>query len=338
MQSITCESSHQFYVNRLRVAAELVGAIHEFTHENRHVSIRIPSLVCFLDNKMENRQTIECDSWRIVDGQAVPISYSVACALIRIKVPEAHSVPDSALTQSPNRHELFPKADQDRMESILRDSDQFAKNALDYWLQILRWKTRIGYIGEPTFMANPRALGPTLVEPKTGRSFWNASHVLVLPPEHTISLDEWCSSQDALAQGARPPVWFPFIDECEFRIRCGDFVGAILNLAIGLEAAVRALLSNQIAPPVEQLVVSVLDRSNFRFILNNASALGCWPVKPTKQEYDKDAFNKLMNLRDEIMHSGKLAGVDAQALLDMHSKVKTLGYRVEELLQPGFPR
>jgi hypothetical protein len=208
-----------------------------------------------------------------------------------------------------------------------------ALGAFGYWLRVLRWKSGIGHIGEPEVRAaGGSARTPSLQERETGHRFWLAPSIIVAPGRRAVTKSQWQATQDALTRMQPPPVWIDFLFDGEHRINNRDFTGAVLSLAIALEAIVRTLATQGLSTErVEPLIFKLVDRSNLRSILNDFRTLCFWS-KEWERVTDFSAFNTLMNDRDRIMHSANTADLDEQKLRKLYAKLRPFAHFASDYL------
>jgi hypothetical protein len=127
-----------------------------------------------------------------------------------------------------------------------------------------------------------------------------------------------------------PPIWFDFVFQGEQRIDNHDLTGAVLSLAIALEALIRGLTTHHLsAQTVEPLIYDIVDRANFKSILGRLRKLTFWN-SDWEKAIDFSIFNVLMDYRDRVMHSADIKMLNRQELMAIHAKVKSLAYFVSD--------
>jgi hypothetical protein len=161
-----------------------------------------------------------------------PLSYNIHCISISVAVDNPVNVPEALLHQPPNRYELVPKSKQGELSGIVDTYSTIAAGAFRYWLTVLRWKSRIGHIGEPEIRyAGQKTDVVALRSRDTGHRFWLPSIPIVIPQHGIVTEEHWKAAQLVLSSGQKSPVWIEFLFDSEQRLNNADIVGAILSLA-----------------------------------------------------------------------------------------------------------
>jgi hypothetical protein len=299
-QNIEANSIHRFYPERFRIKPDLLGAQHSFTHSGRQVSVALPQSEEI--NRPRHLRRVVCDVWR-TEGR-VPLEYQVNEVTVRIAVGHPLAVPEEALKVAPRRDHLFTEFERNQLAQLIEEHAALAVDAFRYWLSVLRWKSKIGEIGEPQVkLPDQSSGGSALQESATGHRFWLDSIHIVAHASGIVNSSNWQSAQEALSESRSPPIWFDFIFQAQQRINNHDLIGAVLSLAIALEAIIRTLVTHNLSTQnVEPLICDIVDRANLRSILNRIKTLSLWNDE-WKRQIDFGAFNELMNYRDRVMHS-----------------------------------
>lgn len=313
----------RFALDRLHISPNLVGAAHQFVFEEKSVTIRLPSL---------ESATVPIDQRRIalVRWQTkgnVPVEYQVSDVEVEIAVEESVNIPAAMLERPPNQFELLQPKEQERLNDLVARFGALAGRVFGHWLGILRWKSKVGYIGEPRVQyAGHGGRGAVLIDQETHRRIWLAPHGFVVQMSAAISSAEWNATQEALSANKIAPIWFDYLFDSEMRINNGDLIGGILSLAIALEVNVRSVYSSDLRRlSVEPVVLEIFDLTNLRALLNRIRRLGCWD-KDWEDAVDLDSFNKVMTYRDRVMHSAEVGKLDAKELHKLSAAVKEFAY------------
>jgi hypothetical protein len=108
-----------------------------------------------------------------------------------------------------------------------------------------------------------------------------------------------------------------------------DFIGSVLSTAVALEVVTRQLVARCLdKQSIEPLILEILDQANFRGVLNRLNKMSFW--KKLEPAVDFKKFNKLMDLRNNIMHAADIAGLDAKELRTLHTAVREFAYFVTD--------
>jgi arsenate reductase-like glutaredoxin family protein len=236
----------------------------------------------------------------------------------------------TALQAYPKRRELFSSEQQTRLDSIVHECGELAKLALRYWLRIVRWKTRIPYLGETEIADEESGRATYLTPAQSNRGFWASTRVINLRSQAFITDAQWHATQLTLNAAITPPAWFDFIFEALQRFNNKDIVAAVISAAIGFEMIMRNLVALHLSleSAQQQIVTKILDQSNVRFIMNHIKEMKIWD-EDLRKVFDSSAFNDLMNCRDAIMHRGDVNAIK----VDLHKifhRLLDFAYLVDE--------
>jgi hypothetical protein len=271
--------------------------------------------------------------WSWVGEEDKPQNYLISVVYLRIMLGLTMDVPESVLRSPNTRWQTFDEPTQARLDNIIEALDVTANDAYSYWLRIMRWKSGIGYIGEPNLVAQSVRLSPELQCYATDRYFWNARQGFTFPREEEVSVQQWEDAQNALASEAEPPVWLDFLFDGEHRTRNHDFMGAILSLAIAFEAALRSLITDHLRQnAVEALIYELVDLSNINAIMNRIALLSFWDRSWT-DHFDAKNLHRLVKTRNDIMHWGGIRDLDEPTVRRHQASVRAFVYQVSRYLK-----
>ena len=326
--TINARSWHWCKASRLAIVPELAGARHEFPFEGRQTVVKLPSRVPEIGGKYDPHAPLTCDSWRQVDGVNIPLRYGVHEFAMYIDITDSIIVPAQALKLPNTQYELFSEREQKQLGVITKEQEKIADRALSYWLKVLRWKSRIGFIGEPEIRMFDDSGVPRLQDITSGHTFWCGPFIAFAEARQAITQEVWQDTSKALASGAVAPIWFDFLFDSQHRLNNSDFTAAILSMAIALEVMVRKLVTHHLdGLPIESILHEVIDTANFRSILNRIGKLSFWSEE-LKRACDLSAFNELMSVRDKVMHSADTSRVDPERLQAIYNRLETFAYAV----------
>ena len=80
------------------------------------------------------------------------------------------------------------------------------------------------------------------------------------------------------------------------------------------------------------MVFHLIDSSNIRAIMNRIGSLSFWDDE-WKAAFDSDALQGLVQTRNDIMHSVKIAGLDESTLVEQSASVRKFVYQVSRFLR-----
>jgi hypothetical protein len=315
-----------------------VGAHHEFAFEGRRIIVRLPNRAPEIASGYDPNAKITCSAWRVVDGVNVPIRYEVHEFILYIDIAEQITIPEQALSLPARQDELFSENERKELTRITGEQEKIADRALSHWLKVLRWKSRIGFIGEPEVRSFDDSGVPRLQEISSGHDFWCGPFIVAAEARHGITKENWDDTAQALQSGAVAPTWFDFLFESQHRINNRDFTGAVLSMAIALEVMVRRLVTHHVdSLPIEPLLHEVFDHSNFRFILDRMGKLSFWDQELARA-CDLSMFRELMTVRNKVMHSADTSLVNPARIKTIYHCLEAFAYAVSGHLLKASPR
>lgn len=313
----------RFSLDRFCIVPGLVAATHEFIFEGKKAIFSLPGPE--KETGYYDQRRIECRAWK-TEGH-VPLEYDVHSLDVEIELEDTIRVPEAIRHLNPNQFELLQPNEQERLNKTVSETGAELHKAFAYWLRVLRWKSGIGYIGEPSVSyAGGHQGGAVLCERSTGHRMWLQGHSISVVGNRPVTSEQWVATQGALTAGKTPPVWFDFLFDAEMRINNDDLVGGVLSLAISLEVNVRFVFSHHLRKAsVEPVILEIFDQTNLRSLLNRFKKMRDWNSDWAAAN-DFSTFNSLMSHRDGVMHSAKTENLDARELRKMHAAVKTFAY------------
>jgi hypothetical protein len=272
-----------------------------------------------------DQRRIDCYLWKSVDK--IPVEYQVNNLDVEIVLELPIRVPEKILHLHPNQYDAFTPREQEELSRTVTEMGDIVSRAFEHWLRVLRWKSGVGHIGEPSVRyAAGDGGGTVLRERATGHRFWLQGHTITAYGRQAVSLAGWKSTQTALNTNKEPPVWFDFLFDGEMRINNKDLIGAVLSLAIALEVNIRTIFSRELQKgTVEPTILEIFDQTNLRSLLNRIKKLRFWS-KEWDAATDLSTFNSLMNYRDRVMHSAETKNLDAKELRRMYTAVRKFAY------------
>jgi hypothetical protein len=324
---VRVNSFHRFSLDRFGVTPELLGGAHKFVLDGHQMTLSVPK--ADKESVPLHQRRVECWKWKTAGK--IPLEYMIYSVDLEIEIDRALRVPDAVIQLPPNQINLFTIEEQGRLNSIVSDAAVLAKKGFEHWISVIRWKSGIGYIGEPQVRyASDHGGGAVLRDRATGHRIWLEPKTIIAPARKLVTADEWDAAQKALSAEKAPPVWFGLLFDSEQRANNDDITGSILTLAIALEVYVRRIFSHGLQD-TEPVVQEVLDQANLRALLNRIKKLSVWNGD-WEDAANLSLFNQIMTRRDQIMHSAKIEDIDRRELKKMHAAVKRFAYFTCEFL------
>jgi hypothetical protein len=269
--NVPVNAFNRFSLDRLCIVPELVAAKHEFIFDGKKAIFTLPGLE--KESVPYEQKLIVCRTWK-TEGH-VPVEYDVRSLDVEIEVETPISVPEAIRHLHPNQFELLETREQERLNRVVSEANVELHKAFEYWLRVIRWKSGIGYIGEPSvnYAGGHRDQGGAVLrERSTAHRLWLQGQTAFAIGNRPVTLEQWSATQRALASGKTPPVWFDFLFDAEMRINNNDLVGAVLSLAISLEVNVRFVFSHDLRKTgIEPVIVEIFDQTNLRALYQSSN-------------------------------------------------------------------
>jgi hypothetical protein len=316
------DATSRFSLDRLRVSPDLVGAKHEFIFDGCRATVALPTI------EMEERgveTALMCIKWKS-EGM-VPLEYQVGVVDLTIELTEPIDIPEEMLGLPMKQVDLLNKAQIAKLDDLADKGSDTLQRAFDYWLRVVRWKSRIGYIGEPRIRyAGREGIGSVLKDRATRHRLWQSPQVIHAIGGKVATSNEWNEAQLALAANKQPPVWFEFLFEAQMRMNNEDLVGSVLTLAIAFEVSLRKIFSAGLERlDADPAILAVLDVANLRALLTRLKKVRAWN-DDWAAATEFGALHKLMDYRDGVMHMAKVAELNRAELRTMYAAVEKFAY------------
>jgi hypothetical protein len=325
---VATKVSRRFALDRLHISPDLVGTVHQFVFEGKAVTVRLPSLE---SEKVPVDRRIALVRWQTKGN--VPLEYQVNSLDLKVDIEESIQIPAAMLQLSPNQSALLQPEQSKRLDELVSSTGELAGRAFDYWLRTLRWKSKVGYIGEPRVQYPGHNGGDAVLKEQiSGNRLWLEPVRILGQMSTVVSLTEWNATQQALSENNAAPIWFDYLFDSQMRINNNDLIGGILSLAIALEVNVRNIFSHDLRRlAVQPVLLEIFDQTNLRALLNRIKRLQHWDDH-WRDAVDLDSFNKVMNYRDRVMHSADTENLDAKELRKLGVAVTKFAYFTSDFL------
>ena len=182
----------RFDLDRLCITPELVGAAHEFVFDGMQFTLHLPRVDS--EGVPFELRRLRLYKWQ-TEG-TVPLEYEVRSLDVEVELADSVRIPEEVLRLHPNQFNLFTPDEQAKLNKLVADAGQALRTAFGYWLRMLRWKSGIGYIGEPSIRyAGGGQGGAVLRERGTKHRMWLQGGVVSVTGSHPVTLAEWNATQ-----------------------------------------------------------------------------------------------------------------------------------------------
>jgi hypothetical protein len=223
-------------INNLSMEPSLQGQSVSFRFEGHSVEVTLPKLP---EKKTTNREFIEAeaDVWNKA-GEIINVHIYAVC----VKVGRlTFSLPNSAANHRSINATLYNVGQTKRLDDRSDKLYLLSRGVLDYWLQVVRWKTGFGLLGIDTRAENANQFGGRLYNLTHGGAFYmpRIPRTIVVPRRYRLSQNIWQEIAKALTKGEAPPIWNEYLMSAQQRIEVADLKAGILDLAIAAESAIK---------------------------------------------------------------------------------------------------
>ncbi len=326
--NVAVNATSRFALQRCRISAELVGSKHQFVFDGCRTLVMLPT--AGMERPTFEGSPIRCDQWKS-EGM-IPLAYQVNSIDFEIQLGDTIDIPEEMLKLPAKQIGMLGETEANNLDSKVEKAADILKRTFSYWLRVLRWKSGIGYIGEPSIEYAGLSGGSALTDRTTGHRLWLQTHVIRIAGTKAITLEHWSAAQAALSGNKEPPVWFEFLFEARMRISNNDLVGAVLTLAIAFEVNLRKIFSVELeALDVEPVTLQIVDLANLRALLSRVKKTRRWNEN-WEAVTDLSTLHKLMDYPDGVMHMAKIESLNEKELLKMYGAVEKFAYFTTQVL------
>jgi hypothetical protein len=212
--------------------------------------------------------------------------------------------------------------EQNRARSLLANTDSTSRGAFQYWLRVMRWKTRNGLIGQPGLAALERGFGGSLIHKKTKAHIGYGMQRFTVRAEHVVTEQEWRQVGDAAKKNHESPIWCEILFDGEYFATSGNPRAALAYYAFASEVFMRSCFMNELPENANQNVREVIDRHvNARAILQRYIAR---EFRGTLKGNTISNLHQLFDRRDDIVHRGKAGNLPAEELVRFRNAARDL--------------
>lgn len=330
---INIRSWRRYLTRNLTVVPELLGLSHEFAFRNGQVKIELPSA----DNLpkeitdesiMKSRDSIvTIRSFREENGRKIPIALSIKSVDVQVDLGEVVTLPEEVLTRQPNPVDLLSKEQQTQLDKTMNSHTDFADEAFDRWIRILRWKSDNGSIARPEIHGLDSGWGTHLLDSATKRRFWRSGVTVTVYLDHAITLQIWHDVEATIKQGQESPVYVDLMFDGIEQLKVGNLQQSVVHLAVACEAFMRTRVMQNLPKGLTPAVEKYIKEARIKEILDHF-------LKDTLDDEQNKVFRKikpslrqLFKARNTILHSGHkkdLTSVDCQQYIQATKKLIAL--------------
>jgi hypothetical protein len=307
MPEISAKTWNCFITRNLSVAAEAMGSVHEFSFEEFHVTIRLPTQE---DAERDERTdgVARLTSWRSDTNE--PLIYDVAKVDVNVTYPELIPVPKEALSNPPNQYDHFTDQQKKVVENVCDQLSGVAERAFQYWLEVVRWVSNNAMIGQPDISGFESGWSTYLIDTSTNQRVWGSSHTIVVYANSEITKEDWKNAGKHLKNGDTLPLHLRFFHDAKASTRNGLYEKAIIELAMACEIYLRYQVFEFIPESTPEELKKYIEEANInKYVSQFFKSLVPESQNSTYKKVAKD-ISSLMSRRNSFVHMGKLHDAD----------------------------
>lgn len=299
-----------------------MGLSHRFDFDGRSVEVRLPSESAA--DRGEGYDTVaRCVRWKRHDGKKIPLAYNISKIDVSVIVKGMIEIPEKLLQLSPNQFDMITESKAEYLNSMASVHEKSAARAFDYWIRVVRWKTRFWMIGQSEVIGAESGWGTYLIDKDTKHRFWVGIRTWVADGAPIVYVDKMMSVLESARRAEVPPIWFEFLFDAEHKANIGDRNGCVLDLAIAFESLLKRLLITQISKDnsIDPQISKLLSKLGIRLVFRHIRKCDFWGAE-WKGNCDVKEINDMIDCRNDIIHAGFDIKLDDDKLRKMIASVK----------------
>jgi len=276
---------------------------------------------------MNRDSVVTIKSYREEAGCKLPLAVSVKSVDVQVDLDEVVTLPEEVLTRQPNPVDLLSKEQQTQLDKIMNSHTDFADEAFDRWIRILRWKSDNGSIARPEIHGLDSGWGTHLLDSATKRRFWRSGVTVTVYLDHAITLQIWHDVEATIKQGQESPVYVDLMFDGIEQLKVGNLQQSVVHLAVACEAFMRTRVMQNLPKGLSATVVKYIDEAPIRQVQERffKDTLDNEQKKVLKSTNSR--LHQLFNARNTVLHSGRkedLTSADCQQYIGATKKLITI--------------
>ena len=318
--ALKLQSWSRYKTPNLRVDANLLGAAHSFTHQERTIKVSLPALL-----EATNAERVTLDHWRGGDGDGrdIPLDYLIHSVDVSASLPDLHTLPSDVLNRPINAYQIVTEEEQIRLEELATTAGRIALEAFDLWIRCVRWKTGVGRFGLAPAAGPETGWGNRLRDATTGKMVWRSKIRMTVPARTAVSSGEWESIGNTLTVGQSPPVFVDLLFDAEMHIEAGDFRRAVIDAAVAAETCIRTVVRTSLPSGLGEKERRRIEFENIGHLLKHRFVKALAMVGREGYEPSPD-LSKIFKARNAIMHGRPVDDLSRENCLSYVTEVRRL--------------
>lgn len=301
METRTLKSCSKFETPRFAASPDVIGKRHEFRFENASITLLLPT-TDEVDCGNTHESAAITAARRSSDNE--PLEFSIHKVEVVVAADFVFSVPMGALQQSPNAFDLFTVDQHKRLDGAVSQHQRRAEGAFQHWARIMQWVCDDHRIARDNASGCKSRSLAYLVDVETDHRVWCHPAMYTIPGCRRVEPREWLAAQEALADGALPPIHIELKHEALAQMEHGDYRRAILDMAVACETYLRSIVVQQLPSNLNSRIATYIEEGNISQFVNKF-------VPELLSEDGKREFKRLKKMlfrlfdrRNKLMHSG----------------------------------
>jgi len=323
-------SWHRFTTRNFTIAPELLGLSHELLFKNGQFKIELPS-ADNLPKEMTDEAIVKSrnsivtiKSYREENGRKIPIALLINSVDVQVCLNETITLPKEVLTSPPNQMDLLSRKQRTQLDQILDSHTEFANEAFDRWIRILRWKSNNDSIARPEIHGLESGWGNYLCNGATKQPFWRSPLILTMIMDRPITLPIWNDVETTFKLGQGSPVYIDSMFDGIEQFKIGNLQQSVVYLAVACEAFMRVRVMQNLPKGLTTAVMKYIDEAPIRQILENIFTDTLDAAQNNVFRRIKSRLHELFDARNTILHSGHkedLTSDDCQQYIEATKKL-----------------
>ncbi len=294
-------------VRLLQVLPELLGRAVTFTRGEATVRIKLPgssevsdSGLYFTGDPVDEFARVSAGSRR---GENEICEYHIHEIVIFVDPKRRTEVPTEVLGMPPTQREKFSEGQRRELEEIVRTTELLVAQAFDLWIRTLRWKTMNGRICRPA-ISGPSMQRTYVIDQASGHRFWASGRVLKVVGTRSITEKQWNDTEQSLALGVNPPIWFDLFFDAGEHLELKDLNRTVVDLAMCCEVYMKHQILVGLPKGLSSSVRKHIERARvrergYRMFEETLPAALIERFRPLR-----DSLDALFEARNVVVHQG----------------------------------
>jgi len=310
-QKIKASSWNRFLTRYLHVEPTLLGETHEFLFKSRKVRVQLPneSLEKYLDadsSPPAKESRIAIKGYMKKDGRRIPISVQNKNVDLTIEIPQEITIHNEMLLKPHNWSDDLQTSQINFLNNLADEYGEIAEKAFEYWVKVLRWKSRNATITRPEIRHYHSGLTTYLFENESKKRIWGGKQFITATRYKPLNGKMWASAQRALKDSRKPPLFYEFyFDGIEHR-KNEDFQRAVVDFAVACEVLMRSTLNSSLPTELPSSIEGYIDDANIRTIMSKMFSDLLTESGGNEFNSISSDLHKLFDARNQALHKGNI--------------------------------